>query len=290
MKELLDNIDACLRTRELGAKALLETLKVVKDKISSEKEVKEIWQRQLSSNPSVYEKGWYEPPPDGFAVLACDDLNPKRLDFSSIREEKFWPKNDIFLSIDNTSFFYCSPIDKTRGIIGDFAVTLYGGDDQKTIEHIKKSLAVTKKIADYAKIGMSISEVNQFGLSLFDKFKLKNLDCSITDSMNINIGHTVPWTYEVMNREERSILNGGNWNELKDMISSKRKFVNGSQELKIQENMIFTVEPKLKSAFDPSIPAATFHMLVVFKGSDKTIVSNFGEIFKEWDMNYLEDI
>lgn len=290
MKEILDNIDICLKTRKLSANILLKTLKIIKNENISEKKIKELWQCQLSRNPSVYEKGWYEQPPDGFAVLICNSTNPKRLDFSSLREEHFYPKPNIFLSIDSVSFFYCSPVNKVRNIIGDFSITLYRGNDQKIIDHIKKVFIITKAIADYAQIGMNMNEIYKFGLSLFDKYQVRNIDYSVTDGMDVNIGHTIPWTYEVMNNEEKYILKTGNWDNIKNMISKKRKFINKDQELKIQENMIFTIEPKLKSSLDSSIPAITFHVIVAFRKGKKSVINNYSEIFKEWDMDYLENI
>lgn len=289
MNEVFDNIDACLRTRELSARSLLDTLRSIGDRSYSEKEVKDIWQRKLFDSQSVFEKGWYEPPTDGIAILASDEAQPYRLDFSSLRDDKYWPSSSVYLAKEKASYFYCSPIEKTRGIIGDFGVTLYTGTDEKTIEHLKKTLTITKKIAEHAEVGMEMKELFEFASSLFDEFKVENLDSGVTDT-NINLGHTMPWTNEVMTDEEKAILKGGNWEELKGMISKKRIFLNGIQKFKIQENMVFSIEPKLKSSLYPHIPAANFHTLVVFKGGEKNIPNTFSEIFKEWGMDYMEGI
>ncbi|MEI7689475.1 MAG: hypothetical protein WCI79_00725 [Candidatus Saccharibacteria bacterium] len=276
--------------RQLSATTLLETLKMIKNKNVSEKYVKELWQTKLSAAPSIYEKGWYEPPPDGFAVLACDDANPTRLDFSSLREEYFYPQSDVFLSIDSVNFLYCSPVDRASNMIGDFGITLYGGNDQKIIDHIQKVFTITKSIADHAQIGMELREVYEFGLSLFDKYQVTNLDYSQTDGMNVNIGHTIPWTYDVMTAAENNIASTGNWDDIKNIISKKRKFISKDQDLKIPENIVFTIEPKLKSSRDPNIPSIDFHMIVVFRQGKKTVIHGFDDIFSQWDMNYLVKI
>ena len=129
--------------------------------------------------------------------------------------------------------------------------------------------------------------IYNYGLSLFEKYKVTNLVYSATDPMNFDFGHTIPWTYELMSKEEKLILEEDNWDNLKNMISKKRRFVNSAQTLKIQETFAFTIEPRLKSIKNEDLPTASFHLIIAFKNGLKSVNDNFTELFEVFNMKYL---
>lgn len=283
--ELAENIEICLQTRELGVKTLVNTLREFENKNASEKEVKDSWLNHLTTNKSVFNQGWYDPPPEGTSVLCANKSNLERLSFPCLRFEEYWPKTDIFVDLEDPTFFYCSPVDKNTGVIGDFSVTLYRGDDQKIKDHFRKCLGIARAIADYAKVGMRIKEVYNYAVELFEKNMVNNFVYSINDPLDVNIGHTIPWTNEPMMESEKELLKSGDWSKIKKMISKKRIFVNAEEELRIPENMVFSIEPRLSSP-DSNIPTPTFHVLVVVKDGKKTVVDNFDDVFKEFGVEY----
>lgn len=47
-----------------------------------------------------------------------------------------------------------------------------------------------------------------------------------TDKARSNIGHTIPWSYEKPTNEETAIIEGDDFDKLKNLISSKRVNLN----------------------------------------------------------------
>ena len=181
---------------------------------------------------------------------------------------------------------YLSPVDKKSGIIGDMGLTIYNGGNKKIHEHLKHCLKVIEKIAEYTEVGMEFREIHNFAQDIFKKEELNNdRTLGITDSSKTNIGHTIPWTYEAPNKLEQETISDGNMDLLKDIISKKRIHINQDEKFKVQYNIALTVEVRLEDNNNPSLPNVFYHLVVSFIDGQKTISTNFNEIFEIMKMN-----
>lgn len=283
----------CKKIRQYNASCLLKVLKEVleKGKTVSESEFRDKWLKELRKNQEIFPEGWYTPPPHGMAVLFGTGKNFSRTNFESIRGEKYWPKKDVYLDLkDGFLMLYASPVDRKTGIIGDFETTVYFGNNNQIKDHLKVNLEIIHALFDYAQVGMTLSDIAKKGMEFIEKKRLSNNILSINDSTNTNIGHTIPFSYEEINNQEKELLRDGenNWERAYTMISKKRKFVNNIEQLKIKPGMAFTIEPRLMDPKNEGLPQSSFHTIVVFdENGDKELLVDYEEIFKLAGMTYL---
>jgi hypothetical protein len=289
----MDKLKIVKETRKSAADSLFKTLKkVLKTKQPiSEVEFRDLWLLEMRKNKKIFSEGWYDPPPHGIIVLFGTDKDVKRLNFESARPEEFWPRDDIFLDQKNgIALLYASPVDKKSGIIGDFEMTLYFGNNEIIKNQLKTNLDIIYKTFEEVKEGMSFSDVCLTGSKLLRQNKLVNIVYSISDPTSTNLGHTIPFSYEGMTSKEKDILKSGNknWKELRVMIGKKRKFVNTIESLKIKTPMAVTVEPRSKIKNKKDSPLVAFHGILLFKeNGKKELLTNFDKIFKLVGMTYM---
>jgi Xaa-Pro aminopeptidase len=151
---------------------------------------------------------------------------------------------------------YASFVDRTTGMIGDFGVTLYFGKKPAIKNHLRQCLLLNKEIFDFIEVGKSFAEVYEFAHARFGYYGLTNHVISNTDPAGMNIGHTVPASDTDWTPEEVLLLRAGDevWDEVKNMISKRRKFVSPLEQIIYQPGMAVTLEPRLVAIDDPSIP------------------------------------
>lgn len=288
-----DKLSICKSTRQIASNALFNCLKQL---LSSEKPISEIdlrnkWIEEMRKSSSIFSDGWYIPPPHGIGVLFGDDKNIERINTSSLRIPGSWPRDDIFLNRKNgIVFIYTSPVDKQTGIIGDFGLTLYFGNNQDIKKHLQTCFSIDKQIFEHIQINMHFSEITNFTLKLFSKNGLINNIASPNDPTGTNVGHTIPISYENWSNDELTVLQNGtnDWNKVCTLISKKRKFINVIEQLQIKPNMAFTIEPRPMVLNHPEIPQVWFHNIAMLKqDGSKELLTNFDEIFKIIGMDYM---
>ena len=106
--------------RKTAFDALLKTLDDAFGKPVTEIEFRNLWLRNISaiSNGAVIASGWYNPPPYGSTVLFGRENDPSRISFTSLRKDKFHPKNKNIADWENGFVYaYCSPVHKKTGIM-----------------------------------------------------------------------------------------------------------------------------------------------------------------------------
>lgn len=281
------------QTRKIAADTLYRALDYTLNtrKKISEVAFRDLWLNELRKHKDIFDDGWYLPPTHGIAVLFASTAHPKRADFVNLRPEKFWPRNDIYLDKKTGyTYLYASPTDRKTGVIGDIAINIYFGENNKIKNHLKVSVDIEKQIFKYTKQGMTFSDIFNFADSLITKKGLRNNIVSITNPDGVNIGHTIPASYENWNKKELKILKNANsdWTTFKDLISNKRRFLSRSERLKIVPGMGFTLEPALKNIADDTIPMTMFHQAAFFKkDGKKELLTNFDKIFKLCGMDYM---
>ena len=288
-----NNLKICRQTREIAITALKNTLEnlLTKDKIS-EAQFRNSWLEELRKNEQIFPNGWYIPPPHGIITLFATDKNPTRVLYPSMRPQDTWPRDDIYLDkVNGLIALYASPVDRQTGIIGDTEVMLYLGKNKEIQSSQKICYQIIKDIFDFAKVGQRLSKITNYASNLFGKNNLTSNVYSVSDPYNlINIGHTIPASYENWHPREKAILKNGqkNWETVCNMISKKRIFLNESEDFIIKSPMALTLEPRVKPKNKPDLPCIWIHSIVFFKeDGKKEIFHGFDEIYKMCGMDYL---
>lgn len=288
----MDKLEICKRTRQIASNTLFASLQkaLSSSKPFSEAEFARVWLENLRMHQDIFSDGWYIPPPHGIGVLFGEVDRDSRQNYKSLRPQEMWPNDQILLGDKNEMlYFYCSPVDRKSGIIGDFGLSIYLGNDKKVKQHLKVYFVINRKIFDFIKVGMSFSQVYDFAETVFKDYGVSNKVTSITDpSGKPDIGHTAPGLLEGFTPDEIATLESNNWQSVSTMISKKRKFVNPVEEASYEKGMAVTLEPRLVIANDAGIPMASFHTIVLIKeDGSKELLTNFEEIFKLVGMDYM---
>jgi hypothetical protein len=282
-----ERIKICKETRILAAQAMAEVL--AENKIISEANFCSKVAKKLSAGQNLWPEGWYSPPPLGVSALFNDAEHPQRLLYDNLRKQEFWPKDNNIFAENSLGSIYASPVHKQTGIIGDFGLTIYTGKDERIQKHIKSCLEAVEETAEYAQIGMEFRELHQFCQKLMAEQGLNNnRTITYTDKVKTNIGHTVPWSYEDPTPEELSIINGTDFDKLKNLISSKRINLNEKEDFKIPPTIAFTTEFRAESNKDPHLPNASFHLIVSFVDGKKEVLGGFNTVFQATRMDFIK--
>ncbi len=293
MQKKVDKIKSLKTTRQIAMKAFYEALNKVlsKNKPIAETDLKKTWLKELRKSGDIFNNGWYVPPPHGITIIFAQDNKPQRTQFRSLRFKENFPQKNIFLNKKSGIIIaYASPVNKETGIIGDFGLTLYFGKRPELIEHIKNILNIQKKVFNHAKIGMSLSELYKYAVTLFKKDNLSNdWWLNITDPSGRNMGHSIPSTEKDWSDKEYKLLStaNNNWEKVANMISKRRIFFSPKEELKIKKGIAFSIECRLKKTNNPAFPVVWFHTVAIFqKNGKKEFLTNFDKLFKLAGMEY----
>ena len=219
------------------------------------------WLERMSEEESLFEQGWYCPPPYGIAVLSDERLN-----FDSLRNEEYWPSNRQIDWQSGFLYAYCSPVDRKTGYIGDMSVTLYFGKDERIREHFCNCRGAAQDIFEHLKETKGPAELYDYSLKVFESRGLRSNVISRTDSMPSNLGHSFT------HLKDPSVAARLGSEEIKE-LSSSRNFLNENAGWQFETGGQFTVEPQLLSLADPSFPKVTHHF-VVRKTDEGFIVCN----------------
>lgn len=98
------------------------------------------------------------------------------------------------------------------------------------------------------------------------------------DPMQINLRHTIPGSFG----EELD----GTFDEVREAIRSRRIYINEAEAFRMPETSACTVEVRLTDT-SRTMPNAFFHAIVCFSGGEKTVLTNFGEVFRAAGMDYM---
>ena len=211
------------------------------------------WAEAMGTHPAVSANGWYDPPPRGVAVLS----GLSRISFETLRNEASWPGEDVVDWDAGALYGYCSPVNTSDGMPGDFAVTLYFGADPAIRAHFLAAHRATRDVLAVACEESSSRSLFRRSGEIFEAAGLRNCVVSYTDTMPLDLGHTFPVPTQYGLDGERR-LNAGT----RDTIRTSRKFLNDDSDWDLRASGQFTVEPQLASAADPSLPQVTFHYVV----------------------------
>lgn len=278
----------CQKTRKVVSDTFLSTIKKFWQTSFSEKQLKDLWLKNLRKNKNLFPSGWYSPPPDGIAVLIASEDKSQRLDYHSLRDKKNWPRQDIFFnSRIGLVLAYASHVDKESGIFGDFGLTLYAGKESEIIDHLKKVYQINHQIVVLVKPGIKVKHLYQQANRIFQKAGLINKVFSTTDPAGVDIGHSVPGTIRPYSKEELKVFQGKDWSKACQIISKKRIFINQKEDYVLKPGDCFTLEPSLIDPQRPNLPRVLFHTIIIIKENGCEIMENFKEIFHATGMDYM---
>lgn len=280
------NVEKAVETRAAASRAVLQMLSVTPT--ASEVTLHEAAQRELGELPDCFPEGWYSPPPQGIGVLLADEDDPSRLQYDTLRNKEFWPSDQYVRTMGTVGLIHVSPVDQFSGMIGDFGLTFYQGDNEAIQEHLKESLRAIEAIAGFAAAGMSYAEVFENARSVL-KARHLTPDRMTTDHdpSGLNFGHTLPWTTHNPTTLEQYAMDVGDFEMLKENIRRKRFYVAANETSSIPSTGAFTVEARLESVDNPELPLAYFHLLVAMKQGQKEIFANLNPLFDMLSMDYI---
>jgi hypothetical protein len=275
----------CMKARELAT----ETARAVLSNFNSGTEVnlRNDLQKALAEQPGFLSEGWYSPPPAGISILFANSNDVERSKYLSLREEQNWPSSKHSFNSETINLVHVSPVCATNGMLGDLGFTTYSGQNQKVKDHINKVLNVIEDICDYAKVGLQFSELYSRAVELIQQQSLATSMVSYHGRVDMSFGHTVPWSYEDPTEEEKSIMVTRNINNIKELISKKRIYINSVDSFTIPQTCALTVEARLTDLHDQTLPNIYFHYIVTFVDSKKQVLSGFNSVFDTLGMNYV---
>ena len=252
-----DLIDSVIRTRKIATEIAIQSLKNI-DKVS-EAEIHKLILSKMSGYNSLFPKGWYDPPPDGIAVLFAE-APFKRLQYNSLRNPAYWSNKENLFKKETVASIYFSPVDKNTGMLGDIGFTVYKGENKKIKRHLKNCYKTILKIAKHVETGMRVSDLCLFASNLFkNKFKMtKWVTISSDPNQSINLGHSVPGSFE------KNFTFGNTFEDVKESIREKRVPLIETENFKFPKTCVFVVESRLEDLNNPALPSAYFQFFVCF--------------------------
>lgn len=274
-----ERIAAVEATRETASDILAQALAPVAGK--SEAEVRDEILRMLAANKAFCPSGWYDPPSGGVAALFGAPPDYERLKFQSLRDPDSFPgENRLF--DESVGIVYVSPVDRATGMIGDTGLTLYRGKDAAIRDHIRASRDLLLVAAERAEVGMRFRDLYESSMQLFREKGNKMIGWMSTshDPMQINLGHTVPGSYD------DNTIPLASFDETREAIRMRRVYINAVEEFAIPPTCAFTVEARLTD-LDARLPNCFFHVIVTFSEGGKKVLTNFDEVFKAIGMDYM---
>lgn len=291
MKEKSDRLMFCQKIRNFAAQTCLHTFQNVinRSKKTSELRFANLWRKDLEK---MYAQGfvscWYDPPPNGIAVLFGKEFDYERVNYPTLRPEKYWPKLNIHLKSATLGYLFASPFGMIGGIpiIGDWGMTFYTGKSEKIRDHFKKCYKTLYEIIGKIETGMTFSKLYSLAIQIIEKNKLKNHIEGYTDRMGTDLGHTVPFIDRNPNEKEFMKISSGDSEKINSVISHARIFSNEIEKYIISENCAFTFEPRFITPGN-DLPMFSLHTIIQFIEGKKIILENFSGIFNLLNMKWI---
>jgi hypothetical protein len=266
--------------RRLVFEAFRETLMDLHGRSGvTEVQFRDLWLERLRAEPSLSTNGWYEPPPDGMAVLFAHDAEVGRVGFESLRPEAFWPSATKMDWSRGVMYGYCSPVAISEGLPADFALTLYFGENRRVRRHFQDAVAVTHEVIDTVTPETESRALFDLSEALFRERGFRSNVASITDSVPVDLGHTLP-------RLDERFLDGNR--ELnaaaRESVRHARRFVSESSDWPLAGAGQVTVEPRLVSREDPGLPQISLHYVLAFDADGVSLLNECDALLRDFGL------
>lgn len=237
------------------------------------------WLARLQSVDDLTSNGWYDPPPMGMAVLFADEADVSRISYESLRLPVFAPGSSVMRWPRGMMYAYCSPLHRPTGLAGDFGVTLYFGTNVEVRDHFRRAFAATADLLQGLTPGTRSSRLLEHSESVFSRYGLKNTIASVTDSVPLDLGHSMP-RLSPEELETTRLLNG----DIRERLRGQRRFVSTSADWALADEHQVTIEPQLVAVGNPELPQVSFHYVVAAASSSVTLLRECDELLREFDL------
>lgn len=240
---------------------------------------RDAWLDRLRATEQLTSNGWYEPPPLGMAVLFGHDEDPRRVSFKSLRLPEYAPGATEMVWNQGMMYAYCSPLDRTTGLACDFGVTLYFGRRPDVREHFKRAFSATAAILQEVGPHTRSAALLHRSQDIFREAGLLNTIASVTDSVPLDLGHSMP----LLSPEElvnTRVLTGSQQQRLRDA----RRFISTSADWALSEEHQVTIEPQLVSAHRADLPQVSFHYVVAATTVSPVVLRECDELLRRLDL------
>jgi hypothetical protein len=275
-------VESVCRTRKVAA-ATLAGILTYDLTGQTESGIRDRWLKALQDVPHLMREGWYQPPPKGLSILIGVPPRYERIRYRSLRDEMTWPRTDVCPTADSLLFAYASPVNMSTSMIGDLAISLYGGNDQSLREHLSNAFEVTARVTEFAAVGMEFRELYAYGARLINETGQANSYFSLVSHTGLpDVGHTAPWSFGDYPREAARAIESGDPSLTARTIAEARLFISNTELTRIEATMAFSVETRVAHL---RLPVACFHVWVIFINGRKTICSGFGPLLELFRMD-----
>ena len=283
-----ERLDICKSTRQIAANGLLSALSgLLDEKDVSEQDLHVAWFSELAQNDSIFKMGWYDPPFGGMAVLFGSDSDHERLDYMTLRQRSLAAQENVILDRGSGLIYvHASPVDRETGIIGDFGMTIYLGENPLIRDYLSNCYELTKEVGEFVQVGMTLADIYNFAEKRRAEFS-RNNDC--VNYIDSDIGYTVPEPCCDWSNEDQKVFRTGLMRKIKKVIDSKRKFVSSTDDSKIVEGMSIAIEPRLAILDNSHIPMASYHDICAVYPGHVEMLGGFDPIFEACGMNWIKE-
>jgi len=239
--------------RRLAAETFVSTLESCRDRIGvTEREFSEMWLARMRETGQLTD-GWYDPPPRGVAVLS----GLSRISFDSLRPDVNWP-GQATIDWDNGCLYaYCSPVSKETFALGDFAITLYFGSDERMRAHFSRTYQAVRDVLNAALSERSSRALFQQSIAIFARYNLRNCAAGVIASTPPNLGHTLPSAGGIRAGASQ-LLPPQTMSE----VRRARRFVSSEDDWDCSNFGQYTVEPQLVNISDETLPQVSYHYII----------------------------
>lgn len=282
------------KTKDVREKAASSCLKVLTKILKSDEKISEVkfknlWLKELSKYNDIEKGGWYDPPPGGIGSIFTYEGNYKRLNYPTLRPEKYWQQDNVYFDSLGLGYLFASPYSMIEKVptIGDFGFTYYLGKTTKIKDHYKKCYELLNKLIENIKQGMRFKELFTSSSEIIEINKLKIYMFSITDKAKVSMGHTIPFICQDPESTQQKDINSAQPPKIHNSISRARIFISSQEEYIVSKNCAFTFEPRMLATSDKSLPMFSFHTIIQFVNGKKKVLSNMDKIINLLNMEWI---
>lgn len=141
-------------------------------------------------------------------------------------------------------------------------MSIYLGNNSKIKDHFKKSYESVLEIFESIKVGMKFKDIAKNAKEILANKNLFSNLSSPSDPTGTNIGHSLVGITPGWSDKELKLA-PTDWQKFKELIRTKRIFINEIEEFEVKPGMVFTLEPRPESLVDKNLPMIYFHTVVL---------------------------
>jgi hypothetical protein len=244
----------------------------------TERRFRDDWLGRLAERPEITANGWYDPPPDGVAVLFATEDEPARTQFSSLRPKGLWPGPTELDPRRGILYAYCSPLSFPEALAGDFQVTLYFGGSSRVRDHFRLAIDATYTVITEIELGTRSRPLFDRSEEIFAQLGLRSNVASITDAVPVDLGHSLP-TLERPPSAPRVISP-----EEQDAVRRGRLFISAASDWPLAAAGQVTIEPRLFSIADRRLPQVNVHYVVGIADGKVSLLNECDELHRQFGL------